>query len=236
MASMQVRSFESADEVREMDRTTVDVLRLPGGTVARFTFQPGWKWSECVGPKAGTETCQATHLGAVVSGNRLDILILFGNVVSRPHRGGGIKLGMCLPRSVVFVPAEHIFCEIRRVKTPAEIELLREAAQINEAACLAASGALRDGATWSELEDLYMAEMARRGGRGVYLSGGSGGLPDRRVRRGEPVMIDALGHYRRYHGDFGRSMVVGEPDDLLEKYGLTSQDIVSAAREAVAAK
>jgi len=114
-----------------------------------------------------------------------------------------------------FVPAEHIFCEIRRVKTPAEIELLREAAQINEAACLAASGALRDGATWSELEDLYMAEMARRGGRGVYLSGGSGGLPDRRVRRGEPVMIDALGHYRRYHGDFGRSMVVGEPDEEL---------------------
>jgi len=114
-----------------------------------------------------------------------------------------------------FVPAEHVFCEIRRVKSPAEIELLRKAATINEAACLAAARGLRDGAEWQEIEDLYVAEMARRGGRGVYLSGGSGGLPDRRVRRGEPVMIDALGQYRRYHGDFGRSMVVGEPDEEL---------------------
>lgn len=111
-----------------------------------------------------------------------------------------------------FVPAEHVFCEIRRVKTPAEIGLLRIAARINEEACVEASRALRNGADWGELEDLYMQEMARRGGRGVYLSGGSGGLPDRRVRRGEPVMIDALGQYRRYHGDIGRSMIVGEPD------------------------
>ena len=111
-----------------------------------------------------------------------------------------------------FVPAEHVFCEIRRVKTPAEIGLLRTAARINEEACLTASLALRDGADWVELESLYLQEMARRGGRGVYLSGGSGGLPDRRVRRGEPVMIDALGQYRRYHGDIGRSMIVGEPD------------------------
>jgi len=114
-----------------------------------------------------------------------------------------------------FVPAEHIFCDIRRVKTPAEIGLLRTAARINEEACLAASALLRDGLDWEDVENAYMAEMARRGGRGVYLSGGSGGLPDQRIRRGEPVMIDALGHYRRYHGDFGRSMIVGEPDEEL---------------------
>lgn len=114
-----------------------------------------------------------------------------------------------------FVPAEHIFCDIRRVKTPAEIGLLRTAARINEEACLAASALLRDGLGWDGVENAYMAEMAQRGGRGVYLSGGSGGLPDQRIRHGEPVMIDALGHYRRYHGDFGRSMIVGEPDEEL---------------------
>jgi Xaa-Pro aminopeptidase len=114
-----------------------------------------------------------------------------------------------------FVPADHIFCEIRRIKSPAEIELLRTAARINEESCLAAAGALRDGARWAEIEDAYIAEMARRGGRGIYLSGGSGGLPHLEVRRGEPVMIDALGTFRQYHGDFGRSMIVGEPDALL---------------------
>lgn len=114
-----------------------------------------------------------------------------------------------------YVPAEHVFRDIRRVKTQPEIELLATAARLNEEACLAASRLLRDGAAWQELENAYMAEMARRGGRGVYLSGGSGGLPAPKVRHGEPVMIDALGHYRRYHGDFGRSMIAGEPDEEL---------------------
>jgi Xaa-Pro aminopeptidase len=114
-----------------------------------------------------------------------------------------------------FLPAEHVFREIRRVKTAAETALLATAARINEEACLEASQLLRDGLPWEELENAYMAAMARRGGRGVYLSGGSGGLPDECVRRGQPVMVDAFGHYRRYHGDFGRSMIVGEPDEEL---------------------
>lgn len=111
-----------------------------------------------------------------------------------------------------FLPAEHVFREIRRVKTPAELALLREAARINGEACLEASRLLRDGLPWRELEDAYMAGMARRGGRGVHLSGGSGGLPDGHLHHGQPLMVDALGQHERYHGDFGRSMVVGEPD------------------------
>jgi quercetin dioxygenase-like cupin family protein len=68
MAEMQTKSFNRADEVRSLDKTTVDVVRMGPATVARFTFEPGWRWSECVGPKVGTESCQANHLGAVVSG------------------------------------------------------------------------------------------------------------------------------------------------------------------------
>ena len=69
MSSLEGRSFDEPDEVRSLDKTTVDVVRLPGATVARFTFEPGWKWSECVGPKVGTDICQLRHIGAVVSGN-----------------------------------------------------------------------------------------------------------------------------------------------------------------------
>jgi Xaa-Pro aminopeptidase len=117
-----------------------------------------------------------------------------------------------------FVHAEHVFCEIRRVKSPAEIELLRTAARINEVACLEAAAQLHDGAEWADIENHYMAELASRGGRGCYLSGGSGGLPHLRVRRGEPTMIDALGRYRQYVGDFGRSTVVGPPSaELLRR-------------------
>ncbi len=69
MGSLETRSFDEADEVRQLEKTSVDVVRLAGASAARFTFQPGWKWSECVGPKMGTESCQATHLGVVVSGS-----------------------------------------------------------------------------------------------------------------------------------------------------------------------
>ena len=31
--------------------------------------QPGWRWSECIKPVAGTESCQARHVGAVVGGS-----------------------------------------------------------------------------------------------------------------------------------------------------------------------
>jgi hypothetical protein len=43
-------------------------VRLPGATVARSTFQPGWRWSECIKPVVGTDSCQVHHIGALVSG------------------------------------------------------------------------------------------------------------------------------------------------------------------------
>jgi quercetin dioxygenase-like cupin family protein len=36
--------------------------------VGRATFNAGWRWSEHVKPIAGTDTCQASHTGYVVSG------------------------------------------------------------------------------------------------------------------------------------------------------------------------
>ena len=34
----------------------------------RLSVQPGWRWSECIKPVVGGESCQAAHLGYVVSG------------------------------------------------------------------------------------------------------------------------------------------------------------------------
>ncbi len=31
-------------------------------------LQPGWRWSECIKPIAGTDSCQNHHVGAVTSG------------------------------------------------------------------------------------------------------------------------------------------------------------------------
>jgi hypothetical protein len=68
MAGVQAIDFESADETRTPDKTRVDVVRIGGTSAARFAFEPGWKWSECVKPVAGTDSCQARHVGVVQSG------------------------------------------------------------------------------------------------------------------------------------------------------------------------
>ena len=64
----EAKSHDTPDEVRAPDKTRVEVVRIGGGTAARLTFEPGWKWSECIKPVAGTETCQARHVGMVQSG------------------------------------------------------------------------------------------------------------------------------------------------------------------------
>ncbi|MBC6428146.1 MAG: aminopeptidase P family protein [Cellvibrionales bacterium] len=105
----------------------------------------------------------------------------------------------------------QLFNEIRMLKTADEIEIMRKAARINEQALIAAANAFYASASWQELQAVYMTEMAQQGGRGVYLMCGLGELPARKVRRNEPIMLDALGQYQHYHGDFGRCAVFGEP-------------------------
>ena len=62
------KSHDDADEVRTPNKTRVEVVRLPGFTMGRLNFDPGWKWSECVKPVVGTDSCQVRHVGVVQSG------------------------------------------------------------------------------------------------------------------------------------------------------------------------
>jgi hypothetical protein len=68
VAGVQLLDFDSPDETRTPEKTRVDVVRLGDTTVARMAFEHGWKWSECVKPVAGTESCQVRHVGVVQSG------------------------------------------------------------------------------------------------------------------------------------------------------------------------
>jgi hypothetical protein len=68
MASVTKRSFDAPDETRAPDKTRMEVVELGGVKAARLSFEPGWRWSECVKPVAGTDSCQQRHVGTVVSG------------------------------------------------------------------------------------------------------------------------------------------------------------------------
>jgi hypothetical protein len=68
MAGVQTGSFDTPDETRTPDKTKVDVVRLGNVTAARFSMEPGWKWSECVKPVVGTDSCQVHHVGVLQAG------------------------------------------------------------------------------------------------------------------------------------------------------------------------
>ena len=73
MAGAQNRSFDQPDESLTPDKTRVDVVHTGDVEVGRVTFEPGWRWSECTKPVAGTGSCQDDHVGlpTVHAGNRL---------------------------------------------------------------------------------------------------------------------------------------------------------------------
>jgi hypothetical protein len=75
MTGLIAKSFETPDEVRTPDKTKVEVVDLAGVKAARLTLQPGWRWSQCIKPVVGGESCKAHHIGVVISGRmhvRLD--------------------------------------------------------------------------------------------------------------------------------------------------------------------
>ena len=68
MSKMQAKSLDSADDVRKFPKGQMAVVKLGDVTVGRASFEPGWKWSECLKPIVGTESCQVHHVGYMVSG------------------------------------------------------------------------------------------------------------------------------------------------------------------------
>ena len=91
--SLEAKSLNSPDETRPFAaKGKAEVVKLGGVTVGRGVFEPGSKWSEHVKPIAGTPSCQASHVGYVVSG-RMRIKMDDGTEAevarARPHRRSG---------------------------------------------------------------------------------------------------------------------------------------------------
>ena len=71
MAGLVRKSLNTPEETRPFQDGSgkLELINLDSGPVGRATFQPGWKWSEHVKPIAGTDSCQAPHMGYMISGS-----------------------------------------------------------------------------------------------------------------------------------------------------------------------
>jgi hypothetical protein len=68
MLDVMLKRFEHPDEIREMVKGRFELVRIGGLTIGRATYQPGWKWSEHVGPAVGAARCSIEHVGLVLAG------------------------------------------------------------------------------------------------------------------------------------------------------------------------
>jgi Xaa-Pro aminopeptidase len=161
---------------------------------------------------------------------------------------------MLRPRGIDsrIVRADDTLRRIRLAKSPTELRLMRLAAQQNVDAAFAAARFAREAGSTRVLRARFLAEAALRGNTGLFMviDGSSSEVMDWPLRDGMSVSIDCVSTCRHYHGDFGRTIFIGDPpapikrattavatawDDVREKLraGLKFSDIPRLGKESL---
>jgi quercetin dioxygenase-like cupin family protein len=65
---IEVKRLDGPDEERRFEKGLFRLVSVGGAEIGRAEYQPGWRWSEHVGPTAGTASCEVEHVGLVISG------------------------------------------------------------------------------------------------------------------------------------------------------------------------
>ena len=129
------------------------------------------------------------------------------------------KLAAALPDAQL-VRADELFEELRMVKTPAEIDAIRDIGATAEQIATQVCERFGAGSTEREIANFVAERYAEAGGDGLtMLVVGSGprsaavnAPPTGRVlEHGDIVRLDIIGTKNRYHSDVARTAVVGEP-------------------------
>jgi len=139
--------------------------------------------------------------------------------------------------SLPLLPTTHLVEGLRLIKTPEEIELLKQAIRITLEAFRFAKAILRPG-----MKELHLAAEIERfirlkGASGasfdiIAASGPHSSLPhaqktNREIRRGEPLLIDMGVDYKGYKSDLTRVFFLGKMDTLFKRV----HSVVKTAQE-----
>jgi Xaa-Pro aminopeptidase len=107
--------------------------------------------------------------------------------------------------------ALNVFKEIRMVKSPDEIEIMRTVGQMCERALDKVIAQVQVGMPLDHVSQLHRLAMAEEGGRSEWVIAVIRGLATGVVERNELIKIDSVGSHRMYRGDVGRTALCGEP-------------------------
>ncbi len=139
-------------------------------------------------------------------------------------------------------PVRNLVEEMRVVKEPEELAVIRRAAALTDEAFAHFVHTLEPGMTEKQGAWIIESYMREHGADKVAFdlivaSGPNGGLPhavpgDRKIERGEPIVVDIGCRINYYNSDLTRTICLGEPDEQFKKiYG-----IVLKAQEAAEKK
>lgn len=149
-----------------------------------------------------------------------------------------------LPRLQI-VDGHDAWLDIRKVKTPQEIEFLRTGAAINEAGLREIIPMIRVGTEWQRVASRFRQYVQERGAnvmsaqKALQFGAEYGGeyFPDLmfadndwRVRDGQTIIFESWGTYSNYAFDVSRTVHVGEPS---AEYRRICATIDAAQAEAV---
>lgn len=125
------------------------------------------------------------------------------------------------------VDGSGVLWKARMIKSPAEIEAIRQACAATSRAFTRAFEAIREGMTERDLAGIMFRELAGTNYRPGFVMVRSGRLKyrminvepfDKPLERGDLVIVDAGATYKDYWADFMRMACVGEPTDEQRRF------------------
>ncbi len=130
-----------------------------------------------------------------------------------------------LPK-ITLIPLENIIRELRGIKDPEEIALLKEAAELGSQGFDFLCTLIKAGITESELAQELEIFWKRKGSKGLAFDpiiafGSNTSMPHYRAAQsklelGMPIQIDIGVNDRHYHSDMSRVVFFGEPSEQMK--------------------
>ena len=129
--------------------------------------------------------------------------------------------------NTLLVPTYDLVDTMRAVKEPGELEALRDAVALADAAFAHLLGIAKPGVTERELAWEIEAFLRTDGSEGVAFnpivaSGPNASMPhhvpgDRPIQAGEPIILDGGARVKGYCSDITRTVVIGEADEQFKR-------------------
>jgi Xaa-Pro aminopeptidase len=160
--------------------------------------------------------------------------------------------------AALFKPAGEWVFQVRKVKDATELDALRRAARIADAALAEVVGVSCAAKTEQEIANTLFASMQKRGGRPTFCivgTGANGAEPHHmtsgtKISAGDVVVMDWGCELNRYQSDMTRTVACGNADEEAKKVyrvvhkahmaaraairpGVPAEDIDRAAREVI---